>query len=178
MPQQEQKPFIQEAERLRVLHMMEYPHYKYQPRKKGKIKKVSECARHFADLDMLKDDNYENATLSAAPLVPYTLTSQPYGYEPLTTHTLSYHLPSIFTSTCFDNHVRLPDSENTQSEYNDLSEYISMDSQAEYKFSSEYSQAEYKYSSDYTQDSQDNLDSYELGGDLTDASYRLFSGTL
>ncbi|XP_020709655.2 transcription factor sem-2 [Athalia rosae] len=30
----ERKPFIEEAENLRQLHMMEYPHYKYRPRKK------------------------------------------------------------------------------------------------------------------------------------------------
>ena len=75
-------------------------------------------------------------------------------------------------------------SEYTQSEYTDLSEYISMDSQADYKYSSEYtqdSQAEYKYSTEYTQDSQGNLDSYEIGCDLADeveASYRLCTGTL
>ena len=148
------------------------------------MKKVSELTRHIADQDTRKGDNSENAALSAAPLVPYTSPSQPYIYEPLTTPTLSYNLPSMFTSTCFDNPVLVPNSEYTQSEYTDLSEYISMDSQAEYKYSSEYSQdnpAEYKYSTEYTQDSQDNLDSYELGGDLTDeveANYRLYTETL
>ncbi|VDD96438.1 unnamed protein product [Enterobius vermicularis] len=36
LTEDEKKPFVQEAERLRVLHMKEYPDYKYKPRKKPK----------------------------------------------------------------------------------------------------------------------------------------------
>lgn len=36
LTERERQPFIQEAERLRVLHMQEYPDYKYRPRKKAK----------------------------------------------------------------------------------------------------------------------------------------------
>ena len=32
----ERQPYIEEAERLRILHMQEYPDYKYRPRKKAK----------------------------------------------------------------------------------------------------------------------------------------------
>ena len=188
MSQQERKPYIEEAERLRVLHMMEYPDYKYRPRKKGKMKKVSEWKRYSDDLDTVKDaldtvqddkcseppDNCPNPSPSHSPHVPYTLPSQTYGYQPYTTPSLSSDLPSMFPSTSMDtlsmylppmvdNCVPVPDSEYTQCEYTDLSEYMSsMDSQAEYKYSTEYS--------------QDNLDSYEIGGDLSEegeVSYQL-----
>lgn len=35
---QDREPYIREAERLRLLHMQQYPDYKYQPRKKAKPK--------------------------------------------------------------------------------------------------------------------------------------------
>ena len=74
---------------------------------------------------------------------------------------------------------------DSQSEYKYSTEY----SQAEYKYSTEYTQAEYKYSTEYTQagykysteHTQDSLDSYEYGGGLSDdgeVSYRLFNAIL
>jgi hypothetical protein len=37
----ERQPYIEEAERLRILHQKEYPDYKYQPRKKVCSKKFT-----------------------------------------------------------------------------------------------------------------------------------------
>merc|ERR1712173_338953 len=37
MHEDSRHPYIQEAERLRLLHLREYPGYKYQPRKKTKM---------------------------------------------------------------------------------------------------------------------------------------------
>ena len=85
LSQQEQKPFIQEAERLRVLHMMEYPHYKYQPRKKAKTKKVSEQMMHINDQDTLNDDKCsEHAAKYLNPLshhLPSSIPCKTNGYQ-------------------------------------------------------------------------------------------------
>ena len=49
LSQQERKPFIEEAEKLRVLHMIEFPDYKYRPRKrKKKGNASSECPKNVS----------------------------------------------------------------------------------------------------------------------------------
>ena len=42
LSEEERQPFIDEAERLRLLHQKEYPDYKYKPKKKGKVVNVVE----------------------------------------------------------------------------------------------------------------------------------------
>ena len=41
LPEDSRQPYIDEAERLRILHQKEYPDYKYKPRKKPKSASIS-----------------------------------------------------------------------------------------------------------------------------------------
>ena len=54
----EKEPFIQEAEKLRLLHQAEFPDYKYRPKIKVRRRKKSESIRYSGDYDM-KSENKE-----------------------------------------------------------------------------------------------------------------------
>ena len=55
MNDKDKPPYIDEAERLRMLHMQEYPDYKYRPRKKGRAftppKNVHRSSSSVQDLE-------------------------------------------------------------------------------------------------------------------------------
>ena len=51
LEEKEKEPYIQEAERLRLLHLQEYPGYKYQPKKKCKVTGAT-SPRSFIDKEM------------------------------------------------------------------------------------------------------------------------------
>ena len=55
LQQEERDPFIQEAEKLRQLHLAEFPDYKYRPRKKVRARKSSECKTYSGDFDMVSE---------------------------------------------------------------------------------------------------------------------------
>merc|ERR1719510_781642 len=57
LSESEKEPYIQEAERLRLLHLQEYPGYKYQPKKKLKVTPP----RSFIDKEL------ENREVSSSP---------------------------------------------------------------------------------------------------------------
>merc|ERR1740129_951249 len=61
LPEHEKEPYIQEAERLRLLHMQEYPGYKYQPKKKLKVSPP----KSFIDS---QTQSQENRSLLSSPL--------------------------------------------------------------------------------------------------------------
>ena len=57
--QEERDHFIQKAEKLRQLHMTEFPDYKYRPRRKPRTRKTSECKRYSGDFNMVSVSNAE-----------------------------------------------------------------------------------------------------------------------
>ena len=59
----EREPYIQEAERLRLLHMQEYPDYKYRPRKKNKH--PASLMASLNNNDNIKRDDPLRSTLSS-----------------------------------------------------------------------------------------------------------------
>merc|ERR1719242_1140259 len=52
LKEHEKEPYIQEAEKLRLLHLQEYPGYKYQPKKKLKVS----SPRSFMDKELENKD--------------------------------------------------------------------------------------------------------------------------
>merc|ERR1712123_501158 len=59
----ERAPFIEEAERLKNLHILEFPCYKYKPRQRKRIKTSSESQRLSGVYDTVseeaKEENYK-----------------------------------------------------------------------------------------------------------------------
>ena len=60
LSQEERNPFIQQAEKLRQLHMTEFPDYKYRPKKKTRPGKNSESPRNSGDYDMVSKDKEDH----------------------------------------------------------------------------------------------------------------------
>lgn len=65
LPEEARQPYIEEAERLRILHQKEYPDYKYKPRKKPKVAGGSSPTTMLPNSPTLHPATTNNVTTNA-----------------------------------------------------------------------------------------------------------------
>ena len=74
LSQAERNPFIEEAERLRQLHMAEFPDYKYRPKKRPRPRKLSDSVtkRFSGDFELASDIKREAEIRETSPKRPHS----------------------------------------------------------------------------------------------------------
>uniref|UniRef100_A0A1I7TN07 HMG box domain-containing protein n=1 Tax=Caenorhabditis tropicalis TaxID=1561998 RepID=A0A1I7TN07_9PELO len=93
LSEQEKRPFIDEAKRLRALHMKEHPDYKYRPRRKPKSANLKAQPR---------------INISMPTIAPPALFNYSTAFDSLKSHDLSQYYSSFFQSPVLSSSTYAP----------------------------------------------------------------------
>ena len=177
LSQAERNPFIEEAERLRQLHMAEFPDYKYRPRpgKRARAKAAKSIGKRYSgDFDLVSDIKTETGSGESSPKrhsgdfqpVDTAMVSNPAPSSPDTSMSL-YELPTVLPapgniSPEQDNSGYLPPIENSFDLNCVLSSGVTTE---QYKYTNPYSYTVMESLNSKVEDSFLNLNTISLDTD-------------
>ena len=155
LSQAERNPFIEEAERLRQLHMAEFPDYKYRPRpgKRARAKAAKSIGKRYSgDFDLVSDIKSETDSGESSP------KRHSGDFQPLESNTVSIPRSSPDTSeTLYELPTVLPTPGNISPEQ-DNSGYLPPIENS-FDLNCVLSNEQYKYTNPYSYTVMESLNS-------------------